>query len=43
MCGGTANLVHHKVEVRTDWSKRLEMSNLESVCRNCHNKIEHYK
>lgn len=43
MCGCTANLVHHKVEVRTDWSKRLEMSNLESVCRNCHNKIEHYK
>lgn len=43
MCGGIANLVHHRVEVRTDWSKRLELGNLESVCRECHNKIEHYR
>lgn len=43
MCGGLANLVHHKTEVRTDWTRRLDLSNLESVCRECHNKIDHYK
>lgn len=43
MCGGEANLVHHKVEVRVDYSKRLDSDNLESVCKSCHNKIEHYK
>lgn len=42
-CGGVADTVHHLVEVRVDWSKRLDIDNLQSVCRSCHNKIEHYR
>lgn len=42
-CGETANLVHHLVEVRVDFSKRLDNGNLESVCKSCHNKIDHKK
>lgn len=33
----TANVVHHVVEVKTDWSLRLDIDNLESVCHACHN------
>ncbi|MCM3619172.1 HNH endonuclease [Sutcliffiella horikoshii] len=36
-----AQLVHHIVEVKVDWSKRLELTNLESICHSCHNK--HHK
>lgn len=36
-----ANLVHHKIEIRDDWSKRLNWDNLQSVCTECHNKIHH--
>lgn len=43
MCGGEANLVHHVVEVRVDFDKRLDDDNLQSVCRSCHNKIDHKK
>lgn len=32
-------IVHHKIEIEQDWSKRLEIDNLESVCRSCHNEI----
>lgn len=34
-----ANTVHHKIEVRDDWSKRLSPENCESVCPACHNRI----
>ncbi len=36
-------IIHHKVEVRVDWSKRLDLDNLCSVCKMCHGKIEHKK
>ncbi|WP_035065217.1 HNH endonuclease [Carnobacterium maltaromaticum] len=36
-----AVLVHHLIETKVDWSKRLEMSNLQSVCFACHNAIDH--
>ena len=32
-------IVHHIVELKDDWSKRLDMENLEAVCFSCHNKI----
>ncbi|WP_311136080.1 HNH endonuclease [Mammaliicoccus sciuri] len=32
-------IVHHKIELKQDWSKRLAMDNLETVCRECHNKV----
>ena len=32
-------IVHHKIELKRDWSKRLDMENLEVVCFSCHNKI----
>lgn len=32
-------IVHHKIELKRDWSKRLDMDNLEAVCFSCHNKI----
>lgn len=39
-----ANLVHHRlVELRDigGWEKRLDMDNLESINRSCHNKVWH--
>lgn len=33
-----AKIVHHIVEVKDDWSKRLDIDNLESVCYACHNR-----
>ena len=35
----TAQLVHHKVEVRNDYEKRLDPENLVSLCESCHQKI----
>ena len=32
-----ADVVHHIIEVKEDWSKRLDMNNLESLCHACHN------
>lgn len=32
-------IVHHIVELREAWDKRLDMNNLEVVCQTCHNKI----
>lgn len=34
-----ADVVHHIVEIRDDWSKRLDLDNLESLCHGCHNAI----
>ncbi|WP_099157279.1 HNH endonuclease [Virgibacillus ndiopensis] len=34
-----AQMVHHKIEVKEDWSKRLDLDNLESLCHFCHNQI----
>jgi 5-methylcytosine-specific restriction protein A len=34
-----ADMVHHVVAVKDDWSKRLEIDNLISLCNSCHNKI----
>ena len=36
-----AEMVHHKIPVKKDWSKRLELTNLESLCEACHNRKEH--
>lgn len=33
-----ATTVHHLIPLRTDYSKRLEMDNLETICQSCHNK-----
>lgn len=32
-------LIHHIIEVKDDWDLRLVLSNLQSVCMSCHNKI----
>lgn len=32
-----ADVVHHIVEVKEDWSLRLTLDNLESLCHSCHN------
>lgn len=37
-CFTPADMVHHIVEVKQDWSKRLAIKNLESLCNACHNK-----
>ena len=33
-----ADTVHHRIELSEDWSKRLVVDNLVSLCRNCHAK-----
>jgi len=33
-----ADVVDHIVELRDDWSKRLDESNLQSLCHSCHYK-----
>ena len=33
-----AELVHHIVPLEVDWNKRLALDNLQSLCRQCHNK-----
>lgn len=35
----SAEIVHHIVEIKDDWSKRLLINNCESVCKSCHNKL----
>lgn len=32
-----ADTVHHLVEISKDWSKRLDIDNLLSLCAACHN------
>lgn len=33
-----ATIVHHLEEIRTNWDKRLDEENLESICQQHHNK-----
>ena len=33
-----ADVVDHIVELRDDYSRRLDQSNLEPLCHDCHNK-----
>ncbi|WP_338075709.1 HNH endonuclease signature motif containing protein [Chengkuizengella sediminis] len=33
-----ADMVDHIVPVKVDWSLRLDLSNLQSLCNSCHNK-----
>ena len=39
VCSNAGNVVHHKIEVKEDWSKRLDRNNVTVVCNACHNKI----
>ncbi|WP_377897049.1 HNH endonuclease [Gottfriedia sp. OAE603] len=32
------DVVHHIVEIKADWSKRLEKKNLKAMCHGCHNR-----
>lgn len=34
-----ADTVHHIVELREDWSRRLDPANLVSLCQACHNAV----
>lgn len=34
-----ADMVHHEIEVKDDWDKRLDIDNLISLCNACHNKV----
>ena len=34
-----ADTVHHIVELREDWGRRLDMDNLVSLCASCHSRI----
>lgn len=36
-----AEMVHHKIPIKIDYNKRLDLDNLESLCEACHNKIDH--
>lgn len=36
-------IVHHITELKEDWSQRLNMDNLETVCVTCHNRIHKAK
>ncbi|PAD39853.1 HNH endonuclease signature motif containing protein [Terribacillus sp. 7520-G] len=37
----SATIVHHIIETKVDWDKRLDWENLESVCFACHNRVDH--
>jgi len=34
-----ADTVHHIVELREDWSRRLDPDNLVAICAACHNRV----
>lgn len=34
-----ANTVHHIEHLEDNWNRRLDTSNLISVCKKCHNKL----
>ncbi|HHV61139.1 MAG TPA: AAA family ATPase [Firmicutes bacterium] len=34
-----ADTVHHIVPIEQDWDRRLDLSNLEAICRACHNRL----
>ncbi|KUP32855.1 HNH endonuclease [Bacillus halotolerans] len=38
-CFTPADMVHHIVEVKEEWAKRLDLDNLVSLCNACHNKV----
>lgn len=38
-----ADVVHHIVEVKAAWDKRLDATNLVSICHACHNKEHNQK
>lgn len=38
-----ADMVHHKEPLKKRWDLRLTMTNLESLCNQCHNGIDHRK
>ena len=38
-CRRIATEVHHIIEVKDNWDKRLDYDNLMSLCLDCHNKI----
>lgn len=40
VCGSIATEVHHKIPIKKDWSRRLDITNLMSVCTSCHNKLD---
>lgn len=40
VCGAIATEVHHIVPIKRDWTKRIEIANLMSVCTSCHNKLD---
>lgn len=31
------DICDHKIPIKTDWSKRLDYNNLQSLCQYCHN------
>lgn len=35
----TADVVHHKIQLKDDWSRRSDLANLESLCDSCHQHI----
>lgn len=38
MCGGEATMTDHIVSVKSDWSKRLDINNLQASCKACNDK-----
>ncbi len=38
-----ADMVHHIIELKDDWEKRLNEDNLVSLCNACHNKVHGIK
>lgn len=32
-----ADICDHIIPIKTDWDKRLDWNNLQSLCQNCHN------
>ena len=37
-----ATHVHHKIEVKDDPSRKLDIDNLQSLCNSCHSSIHSY-
>ena len=37
-CNKLATEVHHLIEIKDDWGRRLDYNNLKSLCTKCHNK-----
>lgn len=38
-----ADMVHHKQPLKKRWDLRLDINNLECLCEQCHNNIDHSK